>query len=134
MTSIEPLYVADTHALLWYFSGDRKLSQTAAQIFQASQNHECLIYVSAISIAELYYADQKWRFFTDFKALYSRILMANHFKIVSFESSHVLDFDRDVKVPEMHDRIIVGLARRLDAPIITSDSLIAASGIVRVIW
>jgi PIN domain nuclease of toxin-antitoxin system len=134
MTTIEPLYVADTNALLWYFAGNKKLSRTAAAIFNAAGNHECLIYISAISIAELYYADQKWLIFTHLRTLYERIVGSEHFSIVPFDSDHVLDFDRDAHIPEMHDRIIVGLARRLDAPVITSDSIVIASGLARIAW
>jgi PIN domain nuclease of toxin-antitoxin system len=57
-----------------------------------------------------------------------------YFRFVPFLPDEVLDFDRDVPVPEMHDRIIVGLARRLNAPLITSDSLITSANIARVIW
>jgi hypothetical protein len=34
----------------------------------------------------------------------------------------------------MHDRIVVGVARRFDARCITADPVIARSGLVRVIW
>jgi hypothetical protein len=41
---------------------------------------------------------------------------------------------QDAAVQEMHDRIIAGVARRLGAPLISSDPLIAASGIVTIEW
>jgi hypothetical protein len=53
---------------------------------------------------------------------------------VAFHENVVLDFDRDQAIPEMHDRIIVGLARTLRAPLITSDVVIRQSGIVQVEW
>jgi hypothetical protein len=56
------------------------------------------------------------------------------FLVVPLEANDVLDFDRDEMIPEMHDRIIVGLARRLNVPLITSDGIISASGMVRIVW
>jgi hypothetical protein len=48
--------------------------------------------------------------------------------------SDVLSFDQDAAVPEMHDRMIVGLARRLGARCISRDPLIVNSGLVSVVW
>ena len=53
---------------------------------------------------------------------------------MSLLADQVLDFAKDAAVPEMHDRMIVGLARRLEAPVITSDALIAATNLVEIAW
>jgi PIN domain nuclease of toxin-antitoxin system len=34
----------------------------------------------------------------------------------------------------MHDRIIVGLAQHLNAPLLTADRVITASGLVPIVW
>jgi predicted nucleic acid-binding protein len=60
--------------------------------------------------------------------------MAPHFRLIAFEASHVLDFAGDDAVPEMHDRIIAGLARRLQAPLLTSDARIINAGVAEVVW
>jgi len=57
-----------------------------------------------------------------------------HFTFMAFEAEDVLDLAQDVAIPEMHDRIIAGLARRLNVPLITSDPLITAAGVVQVVW
>ena len=54
--------------------------------------------------------------------------------LVAFEADDVLDFDRDSAVKEMHDRMIVGVARRLNAPLLTKDANITASGLVSIVW
>ncbi|MGI8884189.1 MAG: hypothetical protein ACR2IA_08090 [Pyrinomonadaceae bacterium] len=41
---------------------------------------------------------------------------------------------QDLVVPEMHDRIIVGVARRLSVPCLTCDTKIIASNLVKVVW
>ena len=134
ITQIEPFYVVDTNALIWYLTRNNHLSQNAYDLFKAAERGETRLIISAISIAELYYSDQKNSFFEDFTAIYQQIRSKPYFRIVPFTGDAVLKFQRDAAVPEMHDRIIVGLARRLNAPLITADGAITKSGIVRVIW
>ncbi len=131
---VDTLHVVDTHALIWYLQGSPRLGPQARAIFQAAELGQTRILVSAIVIAEMYYVNQKHRIFPDFSATYRDILRQPYFRLVPFVSDDVLDFPRDDDVPEMHDRIIAGLARRLGAPIITVDSAIAQAAGIVIIW
>jgi PIN domain nuclease of toxin-antitoxin system len=134
MTAVEPLYVADTNALYWYLIKDKQLTQNASQIFEAAEQGETRIVISAIVIAELFYLNKKRQVFSDFAQIHHRLRTTPHFQLVDFAPEEVLDFARHPTIPEMHDRIIVGLARRLNAPILTSDRIITASGLVSIVW
>jgi PIN domain nuclease of toxin-antitoxin system len=134
MTVVEPLYVADTNALYWYLIKDKLLTQSASQIFEAAEQGQTRIVISAIVIAELFYLSKKRQVFSDFAAIYRQLQTAPHFQLVDFAPEEVLDFVRHPSIPEMHDRIIVGLARRLDAPLLTSDRIITASSLVSIVW
>jgi PIN domain nuclease of toxin-antitoxin system len=133
-TSLEPLYVVDTHALIWYLLNDRKLGAQAKVIFQAAEQHQTLLVMSSIVLAELYYANLKHRWFPDFAVLHTELISRPYLRFVPVDPLHILDFIRDAAVPEMHDRIITGVARRLDAPLLTSDPLIIAAALVRTVW
>lgn len=130
----EALYVVDTNALIWHLTDDSKLGKQARDIFAAAERGETRLVISAIVIAELYYAGRKFGLFADFDALFDRLRTSPHFRLVPFQADHVLDFDRDQDVPEMHDRIIADLARRLNAPLIASDPRIVESGVVVAVW
>lgn len=132
--ALEPLYVIDTNALIWHLVNQRKLSPRAREIFAAAERGDTRLVVSSVVIAELYYADKKYGLFSDFRALFQRLLNTPHYRLVPFNARHVLDSDADAAVPEMHDRIIAGLARRLGAPLITSDPEIASTAFVTVVW
>jgi len=82
----------------------------------------------------MYYANIKTGEPIDFVAAYKKLDSCNQFILTPFEAEDVLDFDRDSAVKEMHDRMIVGLARRLGCPLLTVDKNITASGAVEVIW
>lgn len=132
--AIEPLYVVDTNALIWHLSDDRKLGRQAREIFAAAERGETRLVVSAVVMAELYYADKKFGLFADFDTVFRRLQVAPHFRFASFEAGHVLSFNENQSIPEMHDRIIAGLARRLGAPLIASDPQIVEAGVVTVVW
>jgi len=132
--AIEPLYVVDTNALIWHLSDDRKLGRQAREIFAAAERGETRLVVSAVVVAELYYADKKFGLFADFDAVFHRLEVAPHFRFASFEAEHVLSFEEDRDIPEMHDRIIAGLARRLGTPLIASDPKIVEAGLTAIVW
>jgi len=133
-TNPEPFYVVDTHALIWYLLNDRKLSQQARTIFQTAEQNQTVLILSAMVLAELYYANVKNKGFADFAKLYEDITSKPYIRFMPVDHTHIPDFMQDAAVPEMHDRIIAGIARRLGAPLISSDPLITAAGIVTVVW
>jgi hypothetical protein len=49
-------------------------------------------------------------------------------------ADHALELGQETAIPEMHDRIIAGVARRLGAPLLTRDPLISSAGSVQAIW
>jgi PIN domain nuclease of toxin-antitoxin system len=131
---IERTYVVDTHALIWYLTKDRKLGKQAAEVFRAAERVETAIVISAIVIAEMYHANGKQKLFADFKQTYHDLKVNPQYQFAPVLEHHILDFDQDIAVREMHDRIIVGLARRLNAPLLTLDPKITAANLVRIIW
>ena len=56
------------------------------------------------------------------------------FILTPMDAEDILDFEKDSSVSEMHDRMIVGIARRLGAPLLTADQNITASGLVEIVW
>lgn len=131
---IEPTYVVDTHSLIWYLTNRQRLGPRAGAVFDAAERGETQLVISAIVLAELFYADRKWRLFADFGQAYTELRAIPFIECVAFEPDDVVDFAQDAAVPEMHDRIITGLARRLGVPLVTADPLIAAAGVAAIIW
>jgi len=127
-------YVADTHALLWYLTASPRLSATAKAAFDEGANNLAFIYIPSIVLAELYFLNIKFNYPIVFAAEFQKLEAGGQFILTSFEPQDVLDFDKDSIVSEMHDRIIVGVARRLSAACITKDDNIIKSGLVNIVW
>ncbi|MEK7833996.1 MAG: PIN domain-containing protein [Acidobacteriota bacterium] len=127
-------YVADTHALYWYLVASPNLSPAAKAAFDEGLRGQAVIYLPAIVLAELYYLNKKYSQPIDFAATFSLLQASPQFVFVSVEARDVLDFDADAATPEMHDRMIVGVTRRLAATCITLDPQIVNSGLVKTVW
>ena len=131
---VESAYVVDTNALYWYLTGDPKLTAEAKAVFTAAEHGQTRLIVSVVSLAELFYILQKKPLRQSFMQLYTAMKAKPYFEFVGLEPDQILDFSQDAVIPEMHDRLIVGLARRLQAPLITSDGPITATNHVKVVW
>jgi PIN domain nuclease of toxin-antitoxin system len=127
-------YVTDTHSLLWYLINSSLLGKNASAAFDEAKNGLALIYIPTIVFAELYYLNVKNKQIIDFPKDFQKIKQSGQFVSIPFEADDVLDFDNDSAVKEMHDRIIVGVARRLSVPLLTKDQNITASGLVKIVW
>lgn len=127
-------YVADTHALFWCLINSPRLGAQASAAFDEGARGQAVIYVPTIVLAELYYLNEKQQTPLDFKAEFARLQAGGQFVFVPFAPEDVLDFDVTAVVPEMHDRIIVGAARRLNAICLSTGLAITASQLVPVVW
>jgi len=127
-------YVGDTHALFWHLTASPRLGAGADAAFTEADTGNARIHVPAIVLAELFYVNEKLKRPIDFRDVYRRLSAAPQFVLHAFWPQDVIDFDADLAIPEMHDRIIAGLARRLGCPCITRDTSITTSGLVAVVW
>jgi hypothetical protein len=84
------------------------LSSAASAVFEFARQGETQIVISAIVVAELYYVNKKWEAIKDFHKTYVELRKRPEFLFVPLKPDEVLDFDVDIPIPEMHDRIIVG--------------------------
>lgn len=128
------VYVTDTHALFWYLLNLPLLGSKASAAFDEADNGNAIIHIPSIVFAELYYTNVKLKNQIDFSVEFQKIKQSGQFVTIPFEADDVLDFDKDSAVKEMHDRMIVGAARRLNAPLLTRDQNITVGNLVTVIW
>jgi len=127
-------YVTDTHALFWYLTASPRLGANALKSFAEGVRGIALIYIPAIVLAELYFLNEKLGQPVDFAAGVDQLRNSSQFAFVPFDAEDTVEFDHDAIVPEMHDRIIVGVARRLNATCISLDHEIVQSDLVNTVW
>jgi len=102
--------------------------------FFAGEQGQARIHIPSIVLAELYYLNVKYGRPLDFTQEYQRLASAGQFRFVDFRAADVVRFDALVAIPEMHDRIIAGVAYAMNVPLLTRDPAIIDSKLVQVIW
>ncbi len=122
------LYVLDTHVLIWYFIGSKRLRSALKDKIDETRNRNSRLLVPTIVLVEALDVAEKGKAQFDFSEMLRLIRQEGDFEIVSF-TPEILDKAIQVQdVPELHDRIIVATARFYDAGILTKDRIILESG------
>lgn len=111
----------DTHALLWYRSGDSKLSQKSLRYIQNSE-----ISISYESLWEITLLLYKGKIALEEGITnYTDGLLNGNFKLLNI-TSH--DLERTLKLPDLHkdpfDRLLIAQAINRELTLITKDQFI----------
>lgn len=122
------LYVIDTHVLIWYFIGSKRLKPALREKIDEIRNRNGRLLVPTIVLAEALDVAEKGRVEFDFAAMQRVIREEPEFEIISFSPEIFNTVAQVQNVPELHDRIIVATARFYGAGILTKDREILASG------
>ena len=127
-------YVLDTHALIWYFTGSKKLSNRTREVIDDCISRGGKLLVPTIVLSEALDIAEKRKVEFDFRGMYQLISDNPVFEIIGFGAS-IFDETLDIRnIQEIHDRIIVATARFYSAGIITKDKIIRASGEVESVF
>ncbi|WP_369424523.1 type II toxin-antitoxin system VapC family toxin [Methanothrix sp.] len=124
-------YVTDTHPLVWYILGE--LPDGVEDVFTSAERGESAIFIPTIVLAECLYLVDDGTIALDFDDLLASIKSSRNFVPASFDFS-VMELLPGIRLKELHDRIIVATAKRLNAVLITKDKTIRESKIVETIW
>ena len=129
--------IADTHAVIWYLYGDKRLSADARQFIQNAAAQNNTIGIAAITLIEMVYLTEKGRIAVE---SFSQLMRELHDETSVFV---VMPLDAGVaramtavsssEIPEMPDRIIAATAYHHGVSVISRDSKIQASN-VPTIW
>ena len=127
-------FVADTHALLWWFTDSPKISTTVSEIFEQCERGVNIIFIPSIVVAELLSIFDKKRVSFNFKNLFNKIDTSENFVLIALDYPILQKMIALREVPELHDKIIASTAKYLRAPIITKDKILQSQPSIRTVW
>jgi PIN domain nuclease of toxin-antitoxin system len=127
-------FVTDTHALLWWFTDNPKISQKVSSIFEKCEKGETVIFVPSIVIAETLSIFDKKRVSFNFKRLFKNIIDSENFILVPLDYPILQKMIALKNIPELHDKIIVSTAKYLTLPIVTKDKTLQNLPNIKTIW
>lgn len=132
-------YILDTHALIWFVEGNKRLSESAKAIIAAADSQMVL---PLIALAEAAIIIERGRTtISDVSIFLTRVYEDTRIEIFPL----TLDvFERSLtpeglRIPELHDRFIVSTGLHLQdlgdiVSIVTKDQAITDAGVLPVIW
>ena len=127
-------YLADTVALVRHLRKHQSLGKQARQILQEADAGKHTIFISAISLMEILYLAQAKKITVNLAEVITLISDNSNYTLIPIDTDVVLAAATVDDVPELHDRILVGTAKHLQVPILTSDQIITQSNHVQTIW
>ena len=126
------VYVADAVAFLYYLLD--KLPPSADEVFRMAEECRAMLYLPTIAAAELFYLFERKGWQDKWRELMTYVEELPCFSFYPLDGK-VLKVLEDVKMRELHDRIIVATTKVLGAEaLVTKDEEIRRSGIVATIW
>ena len=127
-------FVADTHALWWYFRSPERLSVAASAVFRLAETGNATVVVPAIVVAEFYYLSVKLGRPLGASALLETLDSVGGIELSDLGRAQLERLDRFPEIPEMHDRLIAAEADALGAAVVTRDEALATSERVPTVW
>ena len=129
--------VSDTHAAVWYFHGDSRLSRAAAEAFEDASALGDPILLPSICLVELTYLTEKGRIPKDIRERLVRILNTpdGPMELAPLDAAVAAALERidRLAIPDLPDRVIAVTALAWKVPLVTCDEMIRASS-VPTIW
>jgi len=122
------IYVLDTHVLIWYFIGSKRLKRQFKERIDATRDQGGRLLVPTIVLSEALDIAEKQKVEFDFPKMYSSVREEEEFEIIGFSPEIFEETVRMKEISEIHDRIIAATARFYGAGIMTKDRIMRASG------
>jgi len=127
-------YITDTHSLIWYLTDSPKLGPDTNKCFEKIERGKAKLLIPAIVIAEIIFILDFGKLKADLEEILKRIEEAENFEISPLGVDQLHCLKEQVKISEMHDRLIVCETLIYNAKLVTKDKEIRDADIVKVIW
>jgi len=125
-------YVIDSHILGAYLLDE--LPERSDQIFEDAENEKATLIIPSIVIAELIYVYEKAKITSKIWEMFEKLDAYPSFTIHPLDEP-LLKIIPDIKLPELHDRIIIATCIYTKAKaLITKDQQITSSKLVHTIY
>jgi len=128
-------YVADTHAVLWFFADASKLGSQARRVFE-TLGVRSTVYVSSVSLWEVavLYERGHVRLPLGFSAWRAQLAVTDGFRLEALLPEDIEEARALGPIADPFDRLLAGTALRLSASLITKDERLRRSRRVRTLW
>jgi predicted nucleic acid-binding protein len=128
------MYVADTHAFLWFLARDRRLGKKARSVFLQADEGEAAIVIPSIVLMEALHICEKHRIEVEFRKILGKVRGALNYPTYPLDLRIIEECQKLPKSLELHDRVIIATAKLIGAKVLTKDDDIVNSELVETVW
>lgn len=132
MSKISPKYCLDTHALIWYFTGQSTLGKKAKRILDEIFTEQHVCFIPSIVLLESFHVGLKKSKFV-FPKFLEKLRLPNII-VVPLDKVILTTCFRLPKHLDIHDRVICATAVVNESILISKDSTIHKIADIQVIW
>lgn len=125
-------YIVNTHSLVWYFAKDKKLSNRVKTIIQQSERGRNEIIIPVIVLVEVLDIQEKKKVRFDLEKLFNFIDEKDNFLVINLDFAQVREMVGIGKGLDLHDRIILTVAKVFRGIVLTKDP--AIQKLTKTIW
>lgn len=129
-----PIFLTDTHPLIWLLNNPARLGPQATAAFEAVDQGKALLIVPAIVVAELIYLANRGRVIVDLETTLGYLNKHPAIEMPDLALAVVLSMRIATAIPEMHDWLIACEAKLRNATLLTRDVQIVAAQFVPTVW
>jgi PIN domain nuclease of toxin-antitoxin system len=132
MTATSEVYVTDTHALVWRYRDDPRLSPAVHAIFDAADANQARVLIPTVVLTELLTLKERRMPALPLDEMLAAFSRSNGFTIVPFDIDEFYAMKDLPKELEIHDRMIAATARVYGAKLISRDRQLGS--LVETVW
>lgn len=113
------MFVADTHALVWYLTGDDRLGDTAEQLLRQADSGDVSVVIPTIVMSEAMFISEKTG--ASFEELLDKVESGSNYEVYPLNIKVVEQMNGMNEDYSIHDKAIVATSEILEATTITND-------------
>lgn len=131
------MYVTDTQPLVYHITGRRnRLARRALTIYDRVKTGRDSLLVPFTVLEELLLLSEggKIRLNLPFRDFVISLRQADNFELAINDTNLILEAASFSTIRDPYDRLIIAQARVAGSPLITGDTVVLESGLVRTVW
>ena len=126
--------VLDTHACVYALTAPARLGKAARRAIAGAEAGRCVAWVPAAVTAEIVLLRELDRIKIGLPELRAAMQTASFFRFLALDLRQMDEFAAHRAIGDPFDRLIVSACRAVDAWLVSRDTALAGSGLVRVVW
>jgi PIN domain nuclease of toxin-antitoxin system len=125
-------FVADTHALVWHLTEQRRLGRAARRAFRSADAARSLCWVPAVSLVEISLLYEKGRLRINLARVLETLAGHPGYAVLALDVEQTLAFASFPAVRDPMDRLVLAAARATSSRLISADEALDGHGVERV--